>query len=208
MGDVTEDGARLTRRLVLTDEVAQSRELAARFDSHVDSYPTAIASLSEIASEIDVAIFHVRAQVGISAGFISAWNELSERHIPRLVIVTDLDGEVDFDDIVLIINRVADPVVTPYLVLHDETGNASGLIELETHLVADYSVNPVRRYLADDDLITLVSEFRAEYLENAHEFGDGAFENALLFPAIPCDLTKGFGVDESKKYLDLIPRRS
>jgi hypothetical protein len=50
----------------------------------------------------------------------------------------------------------------------------------------------------------LVADFRAEYLSEIENAGDGAFAAGLLFPAIPIVISNGLGIDVVKSYLDLL----
>jgi hypothetical protein len=94
-------------------------------------------------SECDVAIFAINPATGIDPDSIAQWEGLNDSMVPRLVVVTGLDNpEADFDDAVLLANRVFDLTVTPYLVLHDDVGIACALISLEEMKIYDYSTFP------------------------------------------------------------------
>jgi len=119
-----------------------------------------------------------------------------------LVVVNELEGsDSDFDDAVLLANRVFDPVVTPYLVLHDDAGNPSALIDLETLEIIDYSQSLISRRDSDAEHKELVADFRSEYLEAVEDAGESAFEAGLLFPAIPVVISKGIGLDIVKAFI-------
>ena len=123
--------------------------------------------------------------------------------MPRLVVVNELEGsDSDFDDAVLLANRVFDPLVTPYLVLHDDAGNPSALIDLETLEVIDYSQSPTSRRDSEPEHKELVADFRSEYLEAVEDAGESAFEAGLLFPAIPVVISKGIGVDIVNAFIE------
>jgi hypothetical protein len=133
---------------------------------------------------------------------ISRWAELDEFQIPRLVVVTHLEKqEADFDDAVMIANRVFSPMATPYLVLHDEAGLPIALISLADLSIVDYSTNPPTSRMSDPEHQTLVQEFRDEYIELVQATGDQAFAAGLLFPAIPLWIEKGIGVDVVHEYI-------
>ena len=51
--------------------------------------------------------------------------------------------------------------------------------------------------------ITLVSEFREEFLRQLEATGDHGFESGIFFPAIPIVLPK-IGVDLAKSYIERI----
>ena len=133
---------------------------------------------------------------------ISRWAELDEYQIPRLVVVTHLEKqEADFDDAVMIANRVFSPMATPYLVLHDEAGSPIALISLGDLSIVDYSTTPPTTRMSDPEHQTLVQEFRDEYLELVQASGEQAFAAGLLFPAIPLWIEKGIGVDVVHEYI-------
>jgi hypothetical protein len=86
----------------------------------------------EAHSESDLAIFAINPSAGVDQETIALWEALDEFQIPRLVVVTHLEKqEADFDDAVMIANRVFSPMATPFLVLHDEAGLPIALISLE-----------------------------------------------------------------------------
>ena len=133
---------------------------------------------------------------------IASWAELDEFQIPRLVVVTHLEKqEADFDDAVMIANRVFSPMATPYLVLHDEAGLPIALISLADLSIVDYSTTPPTSRMSDPEHQTLVQEFRDEYLELVQASGEQAFAAGLLFPAIPLWIEKGIGVDIVHDYI-------
>ena len=161
-------------------------------------------NLSEI-PPCDLALVVINAQEGVSQQLEQWWSVAREKQIPRLIVVTDIDnGEIDFDDIVLIANRILDPVLTPYLVLHGENGEATGIISLETLETTDYSTTPPTHSPAEPDLVELVNDFRTEFFSHRDEFGDAGFADGLLFPAIPYISKFGIGRAEITSYLKLI----
>jgi hypothetical protein len=113
--------------------------------------------------------------------------------------------ELDFDDAVMVANRVFDQTVTPHLVLHGESGSPIGTISLVDYATTDYSTNPPTHGDADDELRELVSEFRDEYLDRMEEMEDGAFAAGILFPAIPLNLSNKLGVKIVEGYLNELP---
>jgi hypothetical protein len=117
-----------------------------------------------------------------------------------------MDGlEMDFDDAVLLANRVFDELVTPYLVLHGENGMPIGTISLQDLTTVDYSNNPPTVSVADDELREIVKDFREEFLDQMIEMEEGAFAAGILFPAIPVNPANGLGVDLVQKYLEELP---
>ena len=113
---------------------ASSAAIAQRFGGTVSETPM---------SDSDLAIFAINPSAGISQETIALWSELDEFQVPRLVLINGLDGqEQDFDDAVLIANRVFAELVCPYLVLHSDEGSPVALIRLEDLKIIDYSTNP------------------------------------------------------------------
>jgi hypothetical protein len=159
--------------------------------------------------ESDLAIFAINPSAGIDAPTIEHWSALDEYQIPRLVVVNGLDGhEMDFEDAVMVANRVFDQLVTPFLVLHDDTGEPAALIRLQDLEIIDYSTNPPTKRHSEPEHEELVREFRDEYFEQMSEMDDGAFGAGIIFPAIPINLQKGIGVDVVQSYIDSLPSGS
>ena len=157
----------------------------------------------EVHSQSDLAIFAINPSAGVDQETIALWAELDEFQIPRLVVVTHLEKqEADFDDAVMIANRVFSPMATPFLVLHDEAGLPVALISLSDLTIIDYSTSPPTTGMCEPEHETLVQEFRDEYIELVQGSGENAFAAGLLFPAIPLWIEKGIGVDIVKRYID------
>lgn len=153
-------------------------------------------------SECDLAIFVVNPATGIDPESIAQWEALNDSMVPRLVAVTGLENpEADFDDAVLLANRVFDLTVTPYLVLHDDSGVACALISLEDMKIYDYSTLPPKILPSEPEHQTLVEEFRSEYMAAIDVMGKDGFAAGLMFPAIPVWIEKGIGVDIVKNYI-------
>ena len=160
-------------------------------------------------SESDLAIFAINPSAGIDQQAIENWAALDDFQIPRMVVVNGLEGqELDFEDAVMIANRVFDQLVTPYLVLHDDGGEAAALIRLQDLQIIDYTKNPPQLRASDPEHEELVREFRQEYFDLTSEMDEGAFAAGILFPAIPINLIKGIGVDVVQSYIDLLPSSS
>jgi hypothetical protein len=175
---------------------------------HPSAEPESIAQAlggvwtQEVHSDSDVAVFAINPSAGVDQLTIEQWSRLDEYQIPRIVVVTHLEKlEADFDDAVMIANRVFAPMATPYLVLHDEDGLPIALISLVDLTIIDYSTDPVITRACEPEHETLVQEFRDEYLEFIESSGEGAFAAGLLFPAIPVWIEKGIGVDMVKDYI-------
>jgi hypothetical protein len=159
--------------------------------------------------ESDLAIFAINPSAGIDQQAIDNWAALDDFQIPRMVVVNGLEGqELDFEDAVMVANRVFDQLVTPYLVLHDDSGEAAALIRLQDLQIIDYTKNPPQLRASDPEHEELVREFREEYFDLTSEMDEGAFAAGILFPAIPINLIRGIGVDVVQSYIDLLPSSS
>jgi hypothetical protein len=182
---------------------------------HVSASPQAVASAlgGEIGqapdSEIDLAIFAINPSAGIDPETIAHWSAFDDYQTPRIVVVTGLDGqELDFEDAVMVANRVFDQLVTPYLVLHGDDGNPAALIRLDDLMIVDYTTSPKSLRHCDAEHEELVREFREEYFDQMSEMEDGAFAAGIIFPAIPINLTSGLGVDIVLDYINQLPSSS
>lgn len=178
---------------------------------HESAEPEAVAHalggqvMASIDPQMACAIFVINPATGIDQATIDLWRSIDEYQTPRIVVVTQLENqEADFDDAVMLANRVFDHVATPYLVLHDDTGIPCALISMETMRVTDYTTIPSLETACEPEHETLLQEFRDEYLELSTSIGEGAFAAGLLFPAIPLWIEKGVGVDIVKEYLNQI----
>jgi hypothetical protein len=178
---------------------------------HVSAQPKAIANLfgaevSDIAvAESDLAIFVINPAAGIDQPTIDLWQTLSDYQLPRLVIVNELEGsDSDFEDAIMLGNRVFDQLATPFLVLHGDKGEPIALISLENLEIRDYTTSPPSVRASDVEHQELVADFRGEYLSEIENAGEGAFAAGLLFPAIPIVISNGLGIDVVKSYLDLL----
>jgi translation elongation factor EF-G len=179
---------------------ASPQSVASAFGATVSESPEA---------DSDLAIFAINPAAGIDQQAIDNWAALDDFQIPRLVVVNGLEGqEFDFDDAVMVANRVFTQLITPYLVLHGDDGEPTALIRLQDLQIIDYSKNPPALCPSDPEHEELVREFREEYLEQISEMDEGAFAAGILFPAIPINLIKGIGVDVVQGYIELLPSRS
>ena len=179
---------------------ASPQSVASAFGATVSESPEA---------DSDLAIFAINPAAGIDQQAIDNWAALDDFQIPRLVVVNGLEGqELDFDDAVMVANRVFTQLITPYLVLHGDDGEPTALIRLQDLQIIDYSKNPPALGSSDPEHEELVREFREEYLEQISEMDEGAFAAGILFPAIPINLIKGIGVDVVQGYIESLPSRS
>ena len=160
-----------------------------------------------ISPQIDCAIFAINPNTGIDQQTIDLWQAFDDFLVPRMVVVTDLEKDAgDFDDAVMLANRVLDQIATPYLVLHDDDGLPRALIGLSEMTIVDYSTWPPTKSNSEPEHDTLVQEFRDEYLELVTSMGQDAFAAGILFPAIPLWIEKGLGVDVVISYLDQLKK--
>lgn len=158
---------------------------------------------TEVSGEADLAIFAINPSAGIDQHTIDQWLQLDEFQIPRLVVVNGLEKqEADFDDAVMIANRVFDQMITPYLVLHDDAGFPIALISLQDLTILDYTTIPATKSACSPEHETLVQEFRDEYIEQLQSLGEDAFAAGLMFPAIPVWIEKGIGVDIVNSFIE------
>lgn len=180
---------------------------------HASASPAQVAQAFSATSstnpeiESDLAIFAINPSAGIDQTTIDLWRALDDSQVPRLVVVTGLDGmELDFEDAVMVANRVFDQLVTPYLVLHGDDGLPAALIRLEDQKIINYSTLPPTLEESESEHQELIQEFRSEYLEQIAEMGEGSFAAGILFPAIPINLANGMGVDIVKSYIaEIVP---
>ena len=154
----------------------------------------------------DIALFLVSAQDGIVSADLEKWRLARDLYIPSMVIICDLtSSEIDFEDMTAIASKILDPVVTPYLVLHSDTGVPVALIDLTTLIVVDYSSGAPIIKEAESEHVDLVAEFRAEYLEDMEYAGEDGFAAGLLFPALPWVEGTRIGLDQILTYLNQVP---
>ena len=167
-----------------------------------------LEDLSTYSGQTQIFALLVDARSGISKEMINVWQYFQERQFPRLMIVQGIEfSESDFDDIVLIGNRVLEQFATPYLVLHDDLGVPTALISLEDNLVHDYSGKELNKFSADMDLVDLVSDFQEEYLQIYKEMGDDGFFQGIFAIAIPIGSTKPFGIAELNSIIESLAKR-
>lgn len=199
-------------RLLLGSDAATkvAQHLSGGIAAEVSSFEIPSNKFSDIECNYEVDIFAllVDARTGISQPMIEVWQQYAERQFPRLLLVQGLEfAESDFDDIVLIGNRVLEQFATPFLVLHDDLGQPSGLISLEDNLVHDYSGTEVRKYSADSELVDIVTDFQEEYLQLYSDLGEDGFAQGIFAIALPIGLDKQFGLGELNLILQALAKR-
>ena len=154
-------------------------------------------------ADIDCAIFAVNPSAGINEATIKQWEDFNEYLTPRIMVALALPGaELDFDDAVLLANRVFDQMVTPFLVLHGDDGAPAALISLEDLSVRNYLHGLAVISESEPEHRELVAEFQQEYKETVVDAGIDAFSAGLLFPAIPVNIEIKIGLDVLISYLD------
>lgn len=165
---------------------------------------------TEVDSEISAAVFAINASSGIDQTTVDLWRQFDDFLTPRILVITGFnEGLQDFDDAVLLAKRLLDEVATPLLVLHDDDGTPCALIDLKELQIINYRNNKTTD--AESEHIDLVSEFRAEYLEQLEAAGENGFESGIFFPAIPVlinDPEFELGIDIVKRYLNSLPSLS
>jgi len=168
---------------------------------------SALGITSSELESADVAIFLVSAKDGIVRADSDKWLVARELYIPSIVVITDLsaENETDFEDMAAIAGRILDPVVTPFLVLHLDDGSPVALIELLTQEIREYVAGSLTKRASDHEHQEVIAEFREEYLEEIEAAGEGAFENGLLYPAVPWISGNPMGLIEIAEYLNRIP---
>ena len=156
----------------------------------------------------DVVLVVASAKNGIDSKVLSNWPTFRELYIPTIVLVIDFeDGDVDFEDMSAIVGKMLEPVLTPYLVLHADDGQPTALINLEDHMITDYSSGKITQIPSDSEHRELILEFKEELASALSEGGWEQFVQGLVIPAIPFIIRNKLGVAEVKRFLDLIPTR-
>jgi hypothetical protein len=180
---------------------------ALRAKVEVMALPTPLSKLDSLES-VDLFALLVDARSGISKEMIELWNHFQERQFPRTMIVQGIEfSESDFDDIVLIGNRVLEQFATPYLVLHDDVGQPTALISLEDNLVHDYTGAEKNRFSAENELMDLIADFQEEYLQLYKELGEDGFFQGIFAIAIPIGIEKTFGIPELNLVIEALSKR-
>jgi hypothetical protein len=162
----------------------------------------------DLATDFEIFLMLVDARTGISPAMVEVWQSYAERQFPRLLLVQGLEfAESDFDDIVLIGNRVLEQFATPFLVLHDDLGQPTALISLEDNLVHDYSGAQARRYSAESELVDIVADFQEEYLQLYSDLGEDGFQQGIFAIALPVGIERAFGIVELNSILEVLAKR-
>jgi len=162
-------------------------------------------SRPELFGEVDLAIFLIEADRGISNEEISTFQQIRELQLPTLILVASLlpdskgSDQWDFDDVIMLVNRVLEPAITPFLVLHGDDGIPSGLFALARKKVIDYSGANPNEIEPESDLMNLTQEFRTEYEESGYSESD--FISGLTVVALPFIPERGIGLVETAHLL-------
>ena len=169
----------------------------------------------EVASTgpFDLIVVIIAADRGISTAEIETFNQLRERQIPALLLVTSLlphdgitlaDDRWDFDDITMLISRTLEKPITPFLVLHDDAGLPIALYDLKSEKVLNFSTGSAVEEESDQELKDLVKEFKVEF--DDEDFNEDDFTTGLRVVAIPLIPERGIGVDQSVRLLTMLQR--
>jgi len=115
----------------------------------------------------DAALFVVSAADGVDGATKLLWDECATVGMPRAVVVTKLDhARTDFDEIVLICQRVFGDAVTPlYLPLLDEQEQVGGLIGLLSQQIFDYSSGERAETAAEPEHLEHIEDPRNSLIE-------------------------------------------
>jgi hypothetical protein len=162
---------------------------------HIENAPDDLA-------QIDCAVFAINPSAGIDEATIAAWEQFNDYLTPRIMVALALPGaDLDFDDAVLLANRVFDQMATPFLVLHGDDGAPAALISLEDLTIRNYIDGVAVISDSDPEHQELVADFATEYRDLVESAGENSFSAGLLFPAIPVNLESGIGIDVLISYL-------
>lgn len=158
---------------------------------------------------VDLIVMVIDADRGISSEDIAQFHAMREFQLPTLILVASLlsDGASDrwdFDDVCMLANRTLEQVLAPYLVLHDEAGQPSGLYDLESDSIIDYSKSPKEQRPADLELKTLTADFSQEWREQNFEFSD--FTTGLQVIALPYIPERDVGIAEARAFISKLER--
>jgi len=154
----------------------------------------------------EVVVVVASAKNGIDPKVSKAWNNFRELYIPAIVVVIDFEtGDVDFEDMSVIIGKMLEPVLTPYLVLHADNGFPSGVINLEDQIITDYSLGKSSQLPSEPEHRELILEFKQELAASLLEGGWDQFVQGLVIPAIPIVFENNLGIAEVKRFLNMIP---
>ena len=159
----------------------------------------------EMIGEVDVIIFIIEADRGLSSSDIELFQHLRQFQVPTLILVASLAPKLsesdnwDFDDVMLLVNRVLEPSIAPFLVLHGEDGSPSGLFDLAHLKVIDNSADTPTISKPDEDLLALTKDFKEEFDESGFLMED--FASGLSVMALPFIPEKGIGWDQLSEIL-------
>jgi hypothetical protein len=166
-------------------------------------------------------IFIIEADRGISGSEIETFLQLRDLQLPTVILVAGLDSQVqdsesegdlrlglldqnswDFDDMVTLCNRVLEPVITPYLVLHHEDGHPSGYFDLRRSLVIEYRDGQRIERDSDQELLEVVEEFQNEFNSSGFVITDFIQGNSVI--AIPYIPERNMGESEVKELITML----
>ena len=180
----------------------RARIFASSDSRYAASIPLAFPQLAFFTDDdVDLGLFVIEVDRGLSQEEIAAFQLFRDLQIPTLILVAGLIPQAnqdtwDFDDIVMLINRVLEKAVTPYLVLHDDDGIPSGLYDLDRDVVFEQRDDLRIERDADPELKTMVVDFKDEWIEEDFKIED--FTSGLRVVAIPYLPERKVGVHETQ----------
>lgn len=154
--------------------------------------------------DVDLGLFILEADRGIAQEEIAAFQSFRDLQLPTLILVAGLwpqatEDSWDFDDMVMLINRVLENAITPYLVLHDDDGVPSGLYDLARDLAIEQRGEMRNESEADLELKSLIVDFKEEWDEEDFQVED--FTSGLRVVAIPYVPERRVGVHEAQQLI-------
>ena len=154
--------------------------------------------------DVDLGLFILEADRGIAQEEIAAFQRFRDLQLPTLILVAGLwpqatEDSWDFDDMVMLINRVLEKAITPYLVLHDDDGVPSGLYDLARDLAIEQKGEMRNESEADLELKSLIVDFKEEWDEEDFQVED--FTSGLRVVAIPYVPERRVGVHEAQQLI-------
>lgn len=133
----------------------------------------------------DAALFVISATDGIDAATRALWDECESIHMPRAIVVTNLDDDdSDFDETVAICHRMfvgGRDVLPLHLPVLDDDGSFIGVLDLITNRIHEWSTAEHQETSADPEHLSVTAEARADLIEGiAAESEDEALMDLIV----------------------------
>jgi len=133
----------------------------------------------------DAALFVISATDGIDAATRALWDECESMHMPRAIVVTNLDDDnSDFDETVAICHRMlvgGRDVLPLHLPVLDDDGSFIGVLDLITNRIHEWSNAEHNETTADPEHLSMTAEARADLIEGiAAESEDEALMDLIV----------------------------